>query len=154
MSIYPEKHPTDICMTQAPHLNYEVTQTEKKVTFTKKNLLMKNGKPFKVKDGTLGDEYTRRYICEKYGYPKWMSIGILEMDSLRSFIDTGLQIMKEPDKFIGANYGSDFEIQPERGFEGTDGKNTYSAGDEEIDDELEEESRKQNAWDMYYGLGH
>lgn len=57
------------------NLDYEVTQTEKKVTFTKKNLLMKNKKPFKVKDGTLGDEYTRRYICEKYGYPKWMSIG-------------------------------------------------------------------------------
>ena len=56
------------------NLDYEITQTEKKVTFTKKKLFMKNGKPFKVKDGTLGDEYTRRHICEKYGYPKWMSI--------------------------------------------------------------------------------
>lgn len=53
------------------NLDYEVVQTANKVTFTKKSLLMKNGKSFKVKDSTLGDEYTRRFICDKYNYPEW-----------------------------------------------------------------------------------
>ena len=73
---------------------------------------------------------------------------------MRSFVDTGLQIMKEPDRYIEANFGRDLEAQPERMTERTAGMNSYYAENEEIDDEPEEGSRKQSVWDMYYGLGH
>ena len=63
------------------------------------------------------------------------------MKSLSSIVDMGQQIMKEPERFIEANYGSDLEKQNER-------------EPERIDYEPEEELRKQNVWDMYYGLGH
>ncbi len=53
------------------NMGYTITQTAKKVTFQKNGLLQKNGQPFKVKDSTLGDNYTRRAICETNGYPKW-----------------------------------------------------------------------------------
>ena len=71
-----------------------------------------------------------------------------------AFLHEGVLNSYDPDRYIEANYGRFLEkvpdIQPER----ADNRNIYFAEDEEIDDEPEEESRKQNTWDMYYGLGH
>ncbi len=53
------------------HENYEIRQSAKYVTYIKKDLLMKNGKPFRVRDSSLGDEYMRYTICYKYSYPEW-----------------------------------------------------------------------------------
>ena len=53
------------------HMNYEIRQTDKSVTYIKKDLLMKNGEPFRCRDNSLGDEYMRCNICSKYSYPKW-----------------------------------------------------------------------------------
>ena len=103
----------------------------------------------------LGEITHERLIRERLGKEIIETeVGILEMDSLRSFVDTGLQIMKEPDRYIEANFGRDLEAQPERMTERTAGMNSYYAENEEIDDEPEEGSRKQSVWDMYYGLGH
>ena len=51
------------------HMNYKIIQTTKNVTYIKKDLLMKNGKPFRCRDATLGEEYTRRYISEQLHWP-------------------------------------------------------------------------------------
>lgn len=67
------------------HMNYKIEQTEKRVTYIKKDLFMKNGKPFKVRDDKLGncdiagvyydhDFFLRRYICEHFGWDKWRSV--------------------------------------------------------------------------------
>lgn len=53
------------------HMNYEIRQTDKNVTYIKKDLLMKNGEPFKCRDSRLGEEYMRFAICSKYSYPAW-----------------------------------------------------------------------------------
>ncbi|MBR5360848.1 MAG: relaxase/mobilization nuclease domain-containing protein, partial [Lachnospiraceae bacterium] len=51
------------------HMDYKIIQTTKNVTYIKKDLLMKNGKPFRCRDATLGEEYTRRYISEQLHWP-------------------------------------------------------------------------------------
>lgn len=53
------------------HMNYEIRQTDKNVTYIKKDLLMKNGEPFRCRDSRLGEEYMRFAICSKYSYPAW-----------------------------------------------------------------------------------
>lgn len=72
--------------------NFEIKQTEKKVTYIKKDLLMKNGEPFHIRDDKLGnfdgktnsgrevycdaDFFLRRSLCEHCGWDKWQGVNV------------------------------------------------------------------------------
>ncbi|MBQ9354449.1 MAG: relaxase/mobilization nuclease domain-containing protein [Clostridia bacterium] len=45
---------------------FEVNEGGKYVTYSKRDLLMKNGEPFKVRDNKLGEEFSREFICKHF----------------------------------------------------------------------------------------
>ena len=64
----------DLVRYMEQNMNYEIRQTDKHVTYIKKDLLMSNGKPFRCRDTTLGDGYTRRHISEQLHLSSWEGI--------------------------------------------------------------------------------